>query len=47
MVSLGVSSGSRVDLGYSQLAATDNQAVCDTVSQIANVVEPKLPKYEG
>ncbi|GAB2980788.1 DUF3558 domain-containing protein [Amycolatopsis acidiphila] len=47
MVSLAVSSDSRVDLGYSLLAATDNTEVCRTASDIANIVEPKLPKYEG
>ncbi|SFJ91683.1 hypothetical protein SAMN05421835_110201 [Amycolatopsis sacchari] len=47
LLSLAVSQNSRVDLGYSILTAKDTAQVCEAVSRIANIVEPKLPKYEG
>ncbi|TNC27494.1 DUF3558 domain-containing protein [Amycolatopsis alkalitolerans] len=47
MTSLAVTPGSRVDLGYVIVGASDATEACQTDNQIADIVEPKLPKYEG
>ncbi|HVV13601.1 DUF3558 family protein [Amycolatopsis sp.] len=47
MLALGVTATSRVDVGYLIVGATDATEACDMTNKIANIVEPKLPKYEG
>jgi Protein of unknown function (DUF3558) len=47
MFSLAVSSNSRVDLGYVVVGASDATEACNVDEEVANIVEPKLPKYEG
>lgn len=45
MVALAVGPGARVDIGAT--AGTDTQFACDTVNDVATIVEPKLPKDGG
>ncbi|WP_246244802.1 DUF3558 family protein [Amycolatopsis pithecellobii] len=47
LISLGVTKTSRVDISFVIGAGTEPTEACRTASQIANIVEPKLPKYEG
>ncbi|KAA9166865.1 DUF3558 domain-containing protein [Amycolatopsis acidicola] len=47
MISLAVGPAARVDVTYLIIGATDATEACATDSQIADIVEPKLPEYEG
>ncbi|WP_166462511.1 DUF3558 family protein [Amycolatopsis acidicola] len=47
LVALGVTASARVDVTYVIGAGTNATEACQSASQIANIVEPKLPKYEG
>lgn len=47
LVALGVTKTSRVDITFVIGAGTEPTEACQTASNIANIVEPKLPKYEG
>lgn len=47
MISLAVSPSARVDLTFVVVGASDATEACETDNKIANIVEPKLPKYEG
>lgn len=46
-VALGVTAKSRVDISYVIGAGSDPTEACQSASDIATIVEPKLPKYEG
>ncbi|HVW39769.1 MAG TPA: DUF3558 domain-containing protein [Amycolatopsis sp.] len=47
LIALGVTAQSRVDISYVIGAGQDSTEACQSASDIASVVEPRLPKYRG
>lgn len=47
LIALAVTPTSRVDISYVIGAGTDSVEACQTADQIAGIVEPRLPKYQG